>query len=324
MFDISMAKDPAVSLLYLLLACASSALCISHYIFGHYGIMLINMVSVAIFASASIFLYLNRDEFYSKYANIITLSFIAALIQYQLSFTPQLSIHWAYTFPIISYFVLPLSWALILNIVFMLFTLTQVLISFEIIESIRLVIIYLLMGMSSWCYAYFNAVKRKNLLSLAVTDYQSGAYNSRYLAEKLPKEVTRSAVTNRTLSLFTLTIEDFRQIQDIHGDNASNKLLKGFYETVLTYLRAGDEIFHNGKGTFFIILPNCPIEGAMVLKERLLKNLESLQWKDIGDLQLNTGFATLNPLETAEQFLKRASEHVEKQQQTALRVLAFK
>ena len=323
MFQISMAKDPAVSLLYALLAGASILLAISHYVFGHYDIMFLTMITIGIYTPAAIFLFLNREQAYSKYANILILTTVATIIQYQLSIEPELTVHLAFAFPIISYFILPMRWAFTLNTAFMASTAVQIVVHYETTESIRLILIYLSLGTSSLCYAYINTVKRKNLLNLAVTDYQSGAYNNRYMVEKLHQEIARSAVTNRTLSLLAVTIEDYQQIQDIHGQNVSEKLLKDFHKSINDLLRAGDDIFHNGKGTFYILLPNCPIEGAIVLKERVFKNINAIQWQNVGDLQLNIGFATLESNENAEQFLHRASGHLVKQQQTALRLLAF-
>lgn len=323
MFQISMAKDPAVSLLYALLAGASTLLAISHYVFGHYDIMFLTMITIGIYTPAAIFLFLNREQAYSKYANILILTTVATIIQYQLSIAPELTVHLAFAFPIISYFILPMRWAFTLNTAFMASTAVQIAVYYETTESIRLILIYLSLGTSSLCYAYINTVKRKNLLNLAVTDYQSGAYNNRYMVEKLHQEIARSAVTNRTLSLLAVTIEDYQQIQDIHGQNVSEKLLKDFHKSINDLLRAGDDIFHNGKGTFYILLPNCPIEGAIVLKERVFKNINAIQWQNVGDLQLNIGFATLESNENADQFLHRASGHLVKQQQTALRLLAF-
>ena len=76
MFEISMEKDPALSLLYALAAGGISLLCISHYYFGHFDILLINIIAIAIFTFASLFLYLNRDQANRNYINVLTLSLI--------------------------------------------------------------------------------------------------------------------------------------------------------------------------------------------------------------------------------------------------------
>lgn len=323
MFDISMEKEPALSLLYALIAGAMSLLCISHYFFGHFDLLLIQLMSIAIFVFTSIFLFLNRNRAMSQYINLITLTAIALLMQYQLNFNAHITIHWIYVFPVISYFALPLRWALLLNIAVMLSSISQLIFLMPLNEALKFMFIYILIGMCSLCYAYVNNVKQSNLLKLAVTDYQSGAYNSRYLLHKLHQEIARSETTSRILSMLAITIDDYQQIQDIHGKDIGGRLLKLFRNKLISLLRAGDDIFHNGKGTFYILLPNCSMEGGIVLKERLLKEMEEEHWGDVGDLQLNVGLASLNHKENAESFLHRASGFVHKQQQTALRLMSF-
>jgi diguanylate cyclase (GGDEF)-like protein len=318
-----MAKDPAVSLLYVLIAGVCILLSISQYIFGHYDMMFLTMIMIGVLVPGAFFLFLNREQSNIKYVNLLILTSLAIIIQYQLNIAPNLSIHFAICFPIICYFILPISWAIKINIIFMMCTFYQIAISHLLVDSIRLCFIYLVFDLSSFCYAYINTVKRQSLLDHTVTDYQSGAYNNRHLAENLNQEIARSSVTKRTLSLVAVTIEDYGQISDIHGTNIGEGLLKEFHQFVNSLLRAGDDIFHNGKGTFYLLLPNCPIEGALVLKERLLKKTASEQWQHVGDIQLNIGFATLESNENAKQFLHRASEHLVKQQKTALRLLAF-
>jgi diguanylate cyclase (GGDEF)-like protein len=323
MFEISMEKGPALTLLYGLLMAASAVLSASHYWYGHFDILLINLIAIAIFGFASIFSSINRNQYYSKYINVLTLCAIALLMQYQLSYQPNLTFHWIYIFPILSYFTLPLTWAFALNMAVIISSLSQLVFIYDLQQCLRLTLVYALIGMCSLCYAYLNAIKQKRLLDLAVTDYQSGAYNSRFLLHMLHQEISRSQFTKRTLSLLALSIDDYPQILEIHGRDSGVKLLKEFRLKLITLLRAGDEIFHNGKGTFYILLPNCPIEGVVVLKDRLQMHLDKVQWGDVGELQLNAGLATLKNQEQAESFLHRAGEQVIKQQQTALRLLAF-
>ena len=323
MFDISMEKEPALSLLYALIAAAMGLLCVSHYFFGHFDVLLIQLMSIAIFIFTSVFLFLNRNRALSQYINLLTLTSIALLMQYQLNFNSELTLHWIYVFPVISYFALPIKWAFLLNVAVMFSSISQLIFILSTQQTLKFMFIYMLVGMCSLCYAYVNTLKQTNLLKLAVTDYQSGAYNSRYLLEKLHQEIARSETTSRTLSMLAITIDDYQQIQEIHGKDASNRLVKLFRHKLIALLRAGDDIFHNAKGTFYILLPNCSMEGGVILKERLLKDMDNEHWGDIGDLQLNIGLASLNHKENAESFLHRASGFVHKQQQTALRLMSF-
>ncbi len=323
MFKISMEKEPALTLLYTVCALASVLLCLTHYYFGHYSSLLISLVSIAIYALSAVFSVLNRKQNYGKYFNACTLIIIALLMLFQLALNTPLSLQWIYVYPIICFFALPFIWATVLTGLVFIFTFWQLSIVFELQVALHAMLVYLLIYVSCASYAHLNSNKQKQLLNLAVTDYQSNAYNARFLLHMLKKEISRSNVTHRTLSMLALSIDDHQQIQDIHGNDASIKLLKEFRLKLLTLLRAGDEIFYDGQGTFYILLPNCSIEGVVLLKERLQRHLVEIHWDNVGELQLNAGLATLQENENAEQFLKRASEQVQRQQQTALRLLAF-
>ncbi len=323
MFEVYFARNPTVSVLYLIFAIAVLVLCLGHYYYGLYDIMLTSLTAVPVFGFAAVYLYLNRDETASDYVNLAVMVVLAALLQYQFHFHPELTFHWIFSLPLLSYFVLPLRWAFTVNALTMLATAWQALTFMPSIPAMRLILIYMLLCACSWCYAYLNRQNRIRLMELAVTDYHSGAYNSRHLIHVLEQEMARSKVTKRTLSLIAITIEDYAQIQDIHGSTLTREVLQGFRHELMALIRAGDEIFHNGKGTFYLLLPNCPVDGAVVFKERLQKEMTRIQWENVGDLQLSTGIATLEDGENADSFLKRASHHVHQQQQTALRLMAF-
>lgn len=321
--DPSLSRNPALALLYVLLAMALTGNAIGHYYLGHYEALLIHLIAVPACVFASLYLFLIREPDISGYVNQGTVLLMAVLMQYQLAFGQNLGIHWLYCFPILSYFALPLRLATALNVVMLLVASLQLMHSEQPLSAMRMSLVYVLMSAASWCYAYLNGLKQKSLLKLAVTDNQSGAYNSRHLAKMLGQEIARSKVTKRTLSLIAITIEDYVQVVEIHGQPATEKLLHHFRDELMALVRAGDETFHDGKGTFYLLLPNCPMDGAVVLKERLQTDLTQRQWPVAGELQLNTGIATLNDNETADSFLQRASQHLHKQQQTALRLMAF-
>lgn len=324
MFSLSLSRTPALSLLYTLLAIANVLLTMNHYWVGMYHIVLIHLSAATVYGFAAIFIYLSTNQKISDMLNLVALACIAIVTQYQLHYEAELTLYWLFTFPIISYFVLSMSRALALNSAVLVSSLTQLYDQFTLQQILSLVSVYLLIGLCSLCYAYLNNNRQKKLLELAVTDHLSGAFNIRQLRKKLDIEIARSHFTNRTLSLIALTIDDYHQILEIHGRYQSDQLLKQFNHVLTELLRTGDEIFHDGEGSFYLLLPNCPNEGAVVLRERLNHTLKAKQWGEIGELQINTGLATLGSNETAETFLQRTLKQIKQQQQTALRLLAFK
>jgi len=323
MFDPQLSRAQVLALLYALLALALTLNCIAHYFLGHYEAVLIHLIAIPATLFASLYLYLIREPQVNVYVNQGVLLLLAVLIQYQLAYHHEIGLHWLYSFPILSFFALSLRVAVKLNTVLLLATLIQLAQQGLSSPELRAGLVYLLMASASWCYAYLNGLKHASLMTLAVTDGQSGAYNRRHLSKMLAQEIARSKVTKRTLSLIAITIEDYTQVVEIHGSSATETLLHHFRDELMNLVRAGDESFHDGNGTFYLLLPNCPMEGAVVLKNRLQSDLTKRQWPVAGELQLSTGIATLNDNEQAESFLQRASRHVHKQQQTALKLMAF-
>jgi len=323
-FDISTGKDKALTWLYILLAGASFILSISHYFYGYFDILLNTLTIACIFLFSAILLSQNRNQGRGKFIHLATLGSITLLIQYQFLFQPNLALHWFYILPILATLSLPKNWALSLVGLILSCLYMQLNAIYDMQQSFNYFLPFLLFTLGTECYAQLNHIRQTNRLKLAVTDFQSGAYNSRFLLQVLKQEISRCQVSNRTLSIFSLCIDDYPQILDIHGRDVSAALLKEFRLTLLKQLRAGDEVFHQGKGMFYILLPNCPMEGVLLLKERLQVQLKNNSWGEVGELQLSTGLATLKEDENADSFLHRASEQIYQQQQTALRLLAFK
>ena len=279
----------ALAILYAILTVMFTITAMTHYLYGLYDELLITLIAVPATLFASLYLYLIKDLNISLHINRGTLILLGTLMQYQLHVSPEIGMHWIFSFPLLSYFTMPLRMAATANLIMLLVTIVQLTQLMSLNMAIKLILVYLMLSGASWCYAYLNQLKQMTLLQFAVTDDQSGAYNSQHLSKVLEEEIARSKVTRRTLSIIAITIE----------------------------------AFHDGQGTFYLLLPNCPMDGAVVLKERLQIDMSQQQWHDIGELQLSAGIATLNEHENADSFLRRASQHLLKQQQTALRFMAF-
>jgi len=323
MFSTNLNSQPVYSRLYGYIAVLLIPVTICFFVFGKYDEMWLLLTTAGVCFISSTFFILNRQRSLNPLIHLFTMASIAILMLYYLGISGTTSYYWILTFPLFSFFVLRLTWGIYINFAFYLGLLDLASSNPSSAHETEYLAMYGLMSLSAFSYAYLNYLKRTSLITLAVTDQLSGAFNERHLSKVLEQEVARSKVTNRTLSLLAITIDDYQQIMDIHGPRISEDLLRAFASENQTLLRAGDELFHDGRGTFYILLPNCPMEGASVLRLRLLKHLEHYDWDPVGDLQLNTGYATLNPHESASSFLKRAANHVEKQQKTALRLLAF-
>src|SRR5882724_11542521 len=66
------------------------------------------------------------------------------------------------------------------------------------------------------------------LRNLAMVDPLTGLYNRRFALQRLASEVARSERMGHPLTVLTLDLNDFKQINDMHGHPAGDQVLQEF------------------------------------------------------------------------------------------------
>jgi diguanylate cyclase (GGDEF)-like protein len=310
-------------ILYTLAAFAICILMIDQYRQGLFSLVLSNAIGVPAFLFSAIYLYINRDHTPSLWVHHILISLLSLLALYQLTEFPELMTHYLYALPLFSFFCLPILNAAIINIVVAAITTLMMWNEFGWQEGLRAGINYCLFLGSAFCYAYLTQIKQKSLRLLALTDQISGAYNKRHFYHTLEREISRSENTQDPISLIALTIDDYHQMMDIHGRRSIDRFLAQFTDRSRTTIRAGDEIFRLEEDLFILLLPHCPNDGAIVLMERIKRNLQQQSWDPIAELSLSTSTSTWSTGETAQELQKRLLQSLTKQQKTTLQLAAF-
>lgn len=114
------------------------------------------------------------------------------------------------------------------------------------------------------------------LQELAVRDSLTGLYNRRYMDETLDREVSRARREGIPLSLVMLDIDYFKRVNDTYGHQVGDEALKMLASTLLADIRAEDVACRYGGEEFLILLPNMPLETAMMRAERWRQAVEEL------------------------------------------------
>jgi two-component system, cell cycle response regulator len=104
---------------------------------------------------------------------------------------------------------------------------------------------------------------------LSVTDALTGAFNRRYLVEQLGQEIVRATRYHRSLSVMLCDIDHFKLVNDAHGHQAGDDVLRGFVRTLLSRLRSVDWMARYGGEEFLVVLPETTLEGATIIAEIL-------------------------------------------------------
>lgn len=89
------------------------------------------------------------------------------------------------------------------------------------------------------------------------TDSLTGAYNRRYINEKLVTDINESVISNQPLSIILCDIDHFKQVNDTFGHLAGDLVLKALVEiTKLNIRKDHDWIARYGGDEFIIVLVN--------------------------------------------------------------------
>ncbi|BDM65872.1 diguanylate cyclase [Shewanella sp. NFH-SH190041] len=109
----------------------------------------------------------------------------------------------------------------------------------------------------------------EQLEQLSQTDSMTQLYNRRYWQDALSREFERYSRYQETASLVMIDIDFLKNINDIHGHQAGDKVILHISQLLRTSLRKTDFAGRYGGEEFGIVLPNTSAENATVFAERL-------------------------------------------------------
>jgi diguanylate cyclase (GGDEF)-like protein len=109
----------------------------------------------------------------------------------------------------------------------------------------------------------------KNLHRNAVTDPLTGLYNRRLFNENFDKELNRARRYAHPLSLVTLDLHRFKEVNDKHGHPRGDDVLRAAAATLKKALRTSDSAFRIGGDEFALLLPQTDSFQASGLSRRI-------------------------------------------------------
>jgi diguanylate cyclase (GGDEF)-like protein len=119
------------------------------------------------------------------------------------------------------------------------------------------------------------AIERVDLLArlerIAHTDELTGLLNRRAWREELPREMARARRERWPLCVAMLDIDGLKQLNDTHGHNAGDQLLKQNAAAWSEALRPVDLLARYGGDEFAAVLTGCRLDDARKLIDRLIE-----------------------------------------------------
>ncbi len=150
-----------------------------------------------------------------------------------------------------------------------------------------------------------GALQRVNML--ATTDFLTGIANRRYFFEAASREIDRCKRYGNTITVIYLDIDNFKYINDIHGHDAGDAVLRLIGRTLKENIRTVDIAARMGGDEFSAIFPETGYEDGKLAIQRIKNKLQNaIQSKDL-PITFSIGALTcINPAPTFETIMAMA------------------
>ncbi|MFA6014808.1 MAG: sensor domain-containing diguanylate cyclase [Gallionellaceae bacterium] len=108
----------------------------------------------------------------------------------------------------------------------------------------------------------------------AIHDPLTGLFNRRYLQETLDRELALAERHGYAISLVMGDIDFFKKVNDTHGHQAGDEVLRAFGALIKGHSRSSDICCRYGGEEFLLVMPNVPEEKAFERAEQLRLAIE--------------------------------------------------
>jgi two-component system cell cycle response regulator len=110
-------------------------------------------------------------------------------------------------------------------------------------------------------------------IEMAITDPLTGLYNRRYMESHIGTLVEQAAARGKPLTVLVLDIDYFKAINDTHGHDAGDDVLREFATRIRKSIRGIDRCRYGGE-EFVVVMPETDMAVATVV-ERLRRRIAS-------------------------------------------------
>lgn len=142
----------------------------------------------------------------------------------------------------------------------------------------------------------------------ASTDSLTGLYNRHKFSELYLSSYSSMAQRNGDMSLIMLDIDFFKQVNDTYGHNVGDQVLVQISHSLLKTLRNIDIVCRWGGEEFVCLLPTAVLKNAMVLAEKMRKNIEELEMDIVKSVTVSFGVSQVREGDTMEDTINRADK----------------
>ena len=151
-------------------------------------------------------------------------------------------------------------------------------------------------------------------MEMAVIDPLTGIYNRRYMESHLGTLIKAAGNRGKSLSVLVIDIDYFKAVNDTHGHDVGDRVLKEFARRLTDNIRRADLICRYGGEEFIVVMPDTDRALACRAGERLRRVVAAAPFEagpSAGplDITISVGVAQIEgPEDTPAVILKRADQ----------------
>ncbi len=155
-----------------------------------------------------------------------------------------------------------------------------------------------------------RGLEYEDLFERASNDPLTGLYNRRVFDERINGMMDTARRYHRPLTMVSMDLDHFKQINDNLGHNAGDSVLKSVSSVLNVAVRSTDLLVRMGGDEFILVLSDTDQENAQILAERLCEAVDKLDfWADEKTkLGISIGLAQFQEDENLEEWMERADD----------------
>ncbi|RLK48230.1 diguanylate cyclase with PAS/PAC sensor [Alkalispirillum mobile] len=142
----------------------------------------------------------------------------------------------------------------------------------------------------------------------ATTDALTGLANRLSFEQLLEREYERARRYDCPLSLVMFDLDLFKDINDQHGHEAGDAVLRALAGLVLANVRTADTVARWGGEEFMILLPETGLRSAEILAEKLRERVAAHRFAHGDPVTASFGVSALREDDTRKDLLRRVDE----------------
>ncbi|GAA3936651.1 diguanylate cyclase [Litoribacillus peritrichatus] len=166
----------------------------------------------------------------------------------------------------------------------------------------------LLVGLFTFSFSYLIERLHERINQIATHDSLTNTLNRYTFNTSIEKALNEFNRYQTPATLLLLDLDHFKKINDIHGHQTGDYVLKKVSDLLLDRLRSSDQVFRYGGEEFAILLSQTKLDIAVQLTEELRTMVESHDFKIGKSVTFSGGLSEVQEGDWVTSWLKRCDQ----------------